>query len=99
MLWCNKLSLGVRQAIQSLSLFSTGSTSPVENVVKKLGILGSSPYQLSPQGGILSSLPGLTQQQQQLNGISHALNAGVTFFCVYSLITNKGLSWGNRARY
>ena len=80
MFWCNKLSLGVRQAVQSLSLFSTGSTSPVENVVKKLGILGSSPYQLSPQGGILSALPGLTQQQQQLNGISHALNAGMTFF-------------------
>ena len=99
MLWCNKLSLGVRQAIQSLSLFSTGSTSPVENVVKKLGILGSSPYQLSPQGGILSSLPGLTQQQQQLNGISHALNAGMTFFLCLQLNNQQGLSLGNRARH
>lgn len=47
----------------------------MENVVKKLGILGSSPYQL-PQSGLLGALPGLTQQQQQMNGISHALNAG-----------------------
>jgi len=58
-----------------LPLLSTGSSSPVENVVKKLGILGSSPYQL-PQSGLLGALPGLTQQQQQMNGISHALNAG-----------------------
>ena len=88
MLWCNKLSLGVRQAVQSLSLFSTGSTSPVENVVKKLGILGSSPYQLSPQGGILSALPGLTQQQQQLNGISHALNAGMISIFLFLRFNN-----------
>ncbi|XP_073258090.1 heterogeneous nuclear ribonucleoprotein L-like [Porites lutea] len=70
---------------------TSGSTSPVENVVKKLGILGSSPYQLSPQGGILSALPGLTQQQQQLNGISHALNAGGTgcVLMVYGLNAEK----------
>ena len=60
---------------------SLGNTSPVENVVKKLGILGSSPYQLS-QSGILGALPGMNQQQQQqqqqqqMNGIAHALNAG-----------------------
>lgn len=60
---------------KSSLLLKTGSSSPVENVVKKLGILGSSPYQL-PQSGILGALPGLTQQQQQINGISHALNAG-----------------------
>lgn len=58
---------------------SLGNTSPVENVVKKLGILGSSPYQL-PQSGILGALPGMNQQQQQqqqqMNGIAHALNAG-----------------------
>lgn len=55
---------------------TSGSNSPVENVVKKLGILGSSPYQL-PQGGLLGALPGLAQQQQQMNGISSALNAGL----------------------
>ena len=53
----------------------------MENVVKKLGILGSSPYQL-PQSGILGALPGLTQQQQQMNGISHALNAGKYNCCM-----------------
>ncbi|XP_068681115.1 heterogeneous nuclear ribonucleoprotein L-like [Montipora capricornis] len=72
---------------------TSGSTSPVENVVKKLGILGSSPYQL-PQSGILGALPGMTQQQQQqqqLNGIAHALNAGGTgcVLMVYGLNAEK----------
>ncbi|KAJ7387391.1 hypothetical protein OS493_004385 [Desmophyllum pertusum] len=69
---------------------TSGSISPVENVVKKLGILGSSPYQL-PQSGILGALPGLTQQQQQINGISHALNAGGTgcVLMVYGLNAEK----------
>ncbi|XP_058964014.1 heterogeneous nuclear ribonucleoprotein L-like isoform X1 [Pocillopora verrucosa] len=69
---------------------TSGSNSPVENVVKKLGILGSSPYQL-PQGGLLGALPGLAQQQQQMNGISSALNAGGTgcVLMVYGLNAEK----------